>query len=230
MRKEIFMKLRILIATISICILFIANYNEGHGGFQDFLKDAKKFFGQEEGLTENEIINGLKEALKIGTSNAVGTVSKFDGYYKNPDIKIPLPDDVLGRGFIQHGVIVESCQRVRVVGSPAPGEPASPTSSPTRANARVAIHAAALPQPRGNSHLAPLVAQRVPQPRPVEAASLPSTQTRCSLGRSSRAATDQTPEKRRHGRDPARLWDAHRAQLVLQSAEYNHPHNSNITI
>ena len=88
------MKFRILIATISICILFFANFNEGHAGFQDFLKDTKKFFGQEEGLTENEIINGLKEALKIGTSNAVGTVSKLDGYYKNPEIKIPLPNDV----------------------------------------------------------------------------------------------------------------------------------------
>ena len=88
------MKLRILIATISICILFIGNPNQGLAGFQDFLKDAKKFLGQEEGLTENEIINGLKEALEIGISNAVGAVSKLDGYYKNPEIKIPLPNDV----------------------------------------------------------------------------------------------------------------------------------------
>jgi len=88
------MKFRILIATLSICILFIPNFNEGYAGFQDFLKDAKKFLGQEEGLTENEIINGLKEALEIGISNAVGAVSKLDGYYKNPEIKIPLPNDV----------------------------------------------------------------------------------------------------------------------------------------
>jgi len=39
-------------------------------------------------------VNGLKEALQIGTGNAVQIVSKVDGYYKNPKIRIPLPDTV----------------------------------------------------------------------------------------------------------------------------------------
>jgi len=45
-------------------------------------------------LSDSKIVQGLKEALEIGTDNAVQTVSKIDGYYKNPQIKIPLPQSV----------------------------------------------------------------------------------------------------------------------------------------
>jgi len=34
------------------------------------------------------------EALQIGTGNAVLNVSQVDGYYKNPQIRIPLPENV----------------------------------------------------------------------------------------------------------------------------------------
>jgi hypothetical protein len=40
------------------------------------------------------MVSGLKEALEIGSEKAVRTVSVTDGYYKNPDIKIPLPGAV----------------------------------------------------------------------------------------------------------------------------------------
>lgn len=66
-----------------------------HAGFTDFLKDAQKAVGLEQGgLTNSEIIDGLKQALEIGTKNAVGAVSKTNGYFGNPDIRIPLPDAV----------------------------------------------------------------------------------------------------------------------------------------
>lgn len=88
------MKLRHFFALVGIFLSLVFNFYEGHAGFQDFLKDAKKLFGQDEGLTDKEIVAGLKQALKIGTSNAVGIVSTLNGYYQNPDIRIPLPDDV----------------------------------------------------------------------------------------------------------------------------------------
>ena len=47
-----------------------------------------------EKLSDSKIVQGLKQALEIGTDNAVQTVSKLDGYYKNPQIKIPLPQSV----------------------------------------------------------------------------------------------------------------------------------------
>ena len=63
-------------------------------GFQDFLKDAMKSLGREQGPTESEIVDGLKQALEIGTSEAVMQVSQKNGYLKNPKIKIPLPKNV----------------------------------------------------------------------------------------------------------------------------------------
>jgi len=44
-------------------------------------------------LTNDEIIRGLKEALKVGTNNSVAKASKLDGFYKNAQIKIPWPAD-----------------------------------------------------------------------------------------------------------------------------------------
>ena len=45
------------------------------------------------GLTDTEIIAGLKEALTIGTDTAVSIVSEVDGYYKDEIIKILLPPE-----------------------------------------------------------------------------------------------------------------------------------------
>lgn len=58
------------------------------------LKKAQESLGQGGGLSEGKIIDGLKQALEVGTANAVDFVSKADGYYKNPQIKIPLPESV----------------------------------------------------------------------------------------------------------------------------------------
>jgi len=45
-------------------------------------------------LTTNEIINGLKEALRVGTNNAIGTLSQKDGFFGNSLLKIPFPEEV----------------------------------------------------------------------------------------------------------------------------------------
>ena len=41
---------------------------------------------------ETQLIEGLKDALKVGTENAVDLVSQPDGFYANDLIKIALPD------------------------------------------------------------------------------------------------------------------------------------------
>jgi hypothetical protein len=64
------------------------------GGFGDILKDAQKVLGGGGSISEAEIVKGLKEALQIGTGNAVKSVSKVNGFYKNPKIQIPLPGPV----------------------------------------------------------------------------------------------------------------------------------------
>jgi hypothetical protein len=64
-------------------------------GLSDFLKSIQKTTGGESsGLSNSTIVDGLKEALEVGTGNAVSSVSKLNGYYKNPDIKILLPENV----------------------------------------------------------------------------------------------------------------------------------------
>lgn len=45
------------------------------------------------GLTEAEIAEGLKEALKVGTDTSVANVTKLDGYYKDALIKVLLPQE-----------------------------------------------------------------------------------------------------------------------------------------
>lgn len=44
--------------------------------------------------TTEEVAAGLKEALTNGASKGSDLVSKTDGYFKNPEIKIPFPPEV----------------------------------------------------------------------------------------------------------------------------------------
>lgn len=57
------------------------------------LKKLKKAISGESVTTE-EVAAGLKEALTNGVSKGSDLVSKLDGYYKNPEIKIPFPPEV----------------------------------------------------------------------------------------------------------------------------------------
>lgn len=43
---------------------------------------------------QTKIAAGLKEALQIGTENTVRQAGQVDGFYQNPAIKIPLPDQL----------------------------------------------------------------------------------------------------------------------------------------
>jgi hypothetical protein len=45
-------------------------------------------------LDDHTIISGLKEALSVGTTKAVGLVSAKDGYFRNEAIKIMLPEKI----------------------------------------------------------------------------------------------------------------------------------------
>jgi hypothetical protein len=59
-----------------------------------FLKDAKKLLNSKnKGLTEKDAADGIKEALVNGTGESVKLVSVLDGYWGNPEIKIPFPSE-----------------------------------------------------------------------------------------------------------------------------------------
>jgi len=80
--------------TLLLIALFTIQAPFALAGFNDFFKGVKEAVGLGGELSESKIIEGLKEALEIGTDNAVKLVSRADGYYKNPEIKIPLPGAV----------------------------------------------------------------------------------------------------------------------------------------
>ncbi|WP_245811232.1 DUF4197 domain-containing protein [Ekhidna lutea] len=50
--------------------------------------------GLEEELTAEQVASGLKEALVKGVTTGTQKVGKVDGYFKNPQIKIPFPPDI----------------------------------------------------------------------------------------------------------------------------------------
>lgn len=58
------------------------------------LSDANKALGSEQPLTSAEVAEGLKEALIKGISTGSDQASQLDGYFRNPQIKIPFPPDV----------------------------------------------------------------------------------------------------------------------------------------
>jgi hypothetical protein len=53
-------------------------------------------FGHSKALSEDKIASGLKEALHVGTGNAVASTGRTDGYFKNDAIKIPMPANLRG--------------------------------------------------------------------------------------------------------------------------------------
>lgn len=66
---------------------------------EDALKKAKeeaeklKKGNGKGGLTNTEVVSGLKEALTVGTKNSASSASKLDGFNKNSLIRIPFPQE-----------------------------------------------------------------------------------------------------------------------------------------
>jgi hypothetical protein len=60
------------------------------------------------GLTKDEIISGLKEALIVGAMNSTALTSKTDGFNLNPQIRIPFPQEALK---VKHDGRENGCQK-----------------------------------------------------------------------------------------------------------------------
>jgi hypothetical protein len=74
------------------CLILAVSVTASYAGFLDFLKGIK--VPAVERTDDETIISGLKEALTIGTGNAVRNVSAVDGYFGNMDIKILMPEKI----------------------------------------------------------------------------------------------------------------------------------------
>lgn len=98
------MKNRILFVLFGVLSIWVFSTTFVGAGFQDILKGAQKMLGTSDSISESEIVEGLKQALEIGTGKAVYLVSKTGGYYNNPEIKIPLPGSVQKAEKLLRGV------------------------------------------------------------------------------------------------------------------------------
>ena len=81
---------RLSFLIIAIFLLFATTAYAG------LLDDVMKTLGgtSRGGSDDSTIISGLKEALSIGTDNAVKNVSQVDGYFGNQAIKILMPEKI----------------------------------------------------------------------------------------------------------------------------------------
>jgi hypothetical protein len=81
---------------LSMLLIFAVLVCGAHAGPLDDLLKGLQLPGGAGGKEPdlNTTVSGLKEALSIGTENAVKSVSKLDGYFANQLIKILMPEKI----------------------------------------------------------------------------------------------------------------------------------------
>ena len=90
--------------TILITLLLVSLSGYSHAlDLKGLLKSPVPSLQTSTGLDNDTVVQGLKEALSLGTSRAVASVGQTDGFFTNPVIKILIPEkirtaaDVLGK-------------------------------------------------------------------------------------------------------------------------------------
>ena len=87
--------MKLLFGTITLLLMFMLLGSPCcHAGFFDFLLKKSAPASQNSAPDNATLVSGLKEALSIGTKNAVNSVGSVDGYFKNQMIKILLPEKI----------------------------------------------------------------------------------------------------------------------------------------
>jgi hypothetical protein len=79
-----------ILLVVGICIVTGCSSTQ----INQTLGEVNKALELEQPLTTDEVAQGLKEALIKGISTGADLASMVDGYFKNPEIKIPFPPEV----------------------------------------------------------------------------------------------------------------------------------------
>ena len=84
---------------VSLVLLLVAAFISCDAQvLKKIVNDAKKTKGSlktSKPLTNEEVVQGLKEALTVGTNNSTALASKVDGFYKNAVLFIPFPPEAV---------------------------------------------------------------------------------------------------------------------------------------
>lgn len=75
--------------SLVIILLSACTFNRAQNGFINGIFTGNN--GTQ--LTNDNMVEGLMEALKMGINTASGSASKTDGFFKNPDVFIPFPKE-----------------------------------------------------------------------------------------------------------------------------------------
>jgi len=88
-----------IVICYAISLMTLATLISGCGSTSEIFDTVNKVLtnpdGKGVGVSNGEIIQGLKQALEFGVTKGNKTVSKVDGFFKNPLIKIPFPDEAI---------------------------------------------------------------------------------------------------------------------------------------
>jgi hypothetical protein len=79
----------------SLILLSLVSCAQQKSSTSDILKKAGSIFGNKNGggLTNEEVVAGLKEALSVGARNSSDKLSAVDGFFANAVIKVLMPEE-----------------------------------------------------------------------------------------------------------------------------------------
>ena len=80
--------------TVLMALVLIGGNASASAGWLDKLKEMVSGDDEEQSLSTDEIGGGLKEALRVGTENVVSNLGVTDGFNLDPEIHIPLPEQL----------------------------------------------------------------------------------------------------------------------------------------
>jgi uncharacterized protein DUF4197 len=81
--------------SVLILGLGISNVYAGWSDLLDYFSDDSEISKSTVSvLTNSEVVDGLKEALSKGTTSAIASLGKPDGFFANEKVKIPMPDSL----------------------------------------------------------------------------------------------------------------------------------------
>ncbi|PWT76328.1 MAG: DUF4197 domain-containing protein [Bacteroidetes bacterium] len=82
------------IGILFISLSFFHHAVTAQSSIDGLLKDAKKAVSGNKGsgLSTDEVVSGLKEALTVGTEKSASKLSAVDGFFKDAAVKILLPE------------------------------------------------------------------------------------------------------------------------------------------
>ncbi|MFK7755345.1 MAG: DUF4197 domain-containing protein [Flavobacteriales bacterium] len=89
--------MKLFLLAIATTLLFSQCSEKGLQTLNDVLSTTNEVLGSDgtAALTNQDVISGLKEALRVGTDSAVGLASKTNGFYKNPLLFIEFPPEAI---------------------------------------------------------------------------------------------------------------------------------------